>query len=186
MKEPDILQARGTEIVNAKGERVELRGCNLGNWFLLEMWMLDIHDIRDQHEFELILERRFGRARKDRLMDVYRANWIHERDFPIVKRFGFNTVRLPFHYSLLEDDARPFELKPDAFRWLDHAVELAEKHGLYVILDLHGVQGGQSDDHTTGRAGQNKLWDSQRSQERVAWLWGEIAAHYKDSEIVAA
>ena len=180
-----ILRAAGTKIVDGSGQPVILKGCNLGNWLLLEMWMLAIHDIRDQYEFESILTERFGEAEKDRLMDLYRANWICERDFPIIRSFGFNTVRLPFNYRLLEDDAKPFQLKPDAFQWLDHTIDLATKYGLYVILDMHGVPGGQSTDHTTGRAGENKLW-LEENRLRTAWLWKEIANHYKDSPVVAA
>ena len=42
--------------VTESGAPIVLKGCNLGNWFLLEMWMLDMgNDLRDQHEFESIL-----------------------------------------------------------------------------------------------------------------------------------
>ena len=38
------------------------------------------------------------------------------------------------------------------FMKTDWAVEMAQKHGLYVILDMHGLPGGQSMDHkATGR-----------------------------------
>ena len=52
-------------------------------------------------------------------MELYRQNWITDRDFKIVRSFGFNVVRVPFNYTLLEDDERPMQLKPDAFKWLD-------------------------------------------------------------------
>ena len=155
VKAPPFLRAEGTRIVDADGNPVILKGCNLGNWLLLEMWMLDLRGIRDQYEFESILAQRFGPAEKDRLMELYRSNWIRERDFEVVRSFGFNVVRLPFNYRLLEDDANPFQLRPDAFKWLDAALRMAQGAGLYVILDMHGVPGGQSDDHTTGHAGQN-------------------------------
>ncbi len=182
-----FLSVKDGRTVMESGEPVVLKGCNLGNWFLLEMWMLDLHgEIRDQHEFEAVLAERFGRERKDALMEVYRANWITERDFRIIPTFGFNAVRLPFDYSLLMDDERPLELKKDAFRWLDAAVDMAARHGLYTILDLHGAPGRQSTDHTTGWADQNKLWNSDEYRKQTTWLWREIAAHYKDNPAVAA
>lgn len=186
MKSFRMLQASGTQIVDPAGKPVLLKGCNFGNWLLLEMWMLEINDVRDEHEFQDILTRRFGEAEKDRLMEAYRESWIGERDFEMARRFGFNVIRLPFNYRLLEDDRKPLELKPDAFKWLDAAVAMAQKHGLYVILDLHGVQGGQSEDHTTGRAKQNRLWSDEQSRRRAVWLWGRIAEHFKDSAVVAA
>lgn len=181
-----FLRAAGTRIVDEEGNPVLLRGCNLGNWLLLEMWMMDWRELRDQHELETLLARRFGPQEKDRLLDVFRENWIRDRDFQIIRQFGFNTVRVPFHYSLLEDDARPFELKPDAFRWLDRAVQMAARHGCYVILDLHGAPGGQSLDHTTGRADQNRLWTDPEAQRRTVWLWSQIAARYRGNAAVAA
>lgn len=168
------------------GIPVSLRGCNLGNWFLLEMWMLDMNEFTDQYEFEKTLESRFGEQEKNRLMEIYRTHWITERDFDLIATSGLNVVRIPFHYSLLEDDRHPMVMKENGLAWLDRAVEMAAKRNLYVILDLHGVQGGQSTDHTTGRAGMNKLWSDKTSQERCIWLWRELAAHYRNNSTVMA
>ena len=147
-------------IVDADRNPVTLRGCNLGNWLVLEMWMLDLADeaLGDQHELEALLSRRFGDAERARLMELYREHWITGCRLRPVKSFGMNLVRLPFEYRLLEDDAEPFHLKPDAWRWLDRAVEMAEKHGIYVILDLHGAPGRQSAMDHTGRRDENQLW----------------------------
>ena len=188
-KSPEFsfITVKDGSTVTESGEPVVLKGCNLGNWFLLEMWMLDMnHEVQDQHEFESILTERFGREEKDRLMDLYRASWIGERDFKIMASFGFNAVRLPFHYSLLVDDKHPMELKPDAFKWLDAAIDMAARTGLYTILDMHGAPGGQSTDHTTGWANQNQLWNRDDLKKQTAFLWKEIANHYKDHRSVAA
>ena len=181
-----FLHAEGTRTLDEEGRRVALKGCNLGNWLLLEMWMMEVKDARDDYEFESILEKRFGVEGKDRLMEVFRENWITERDFEMVRSFGFNVVRLPFDYTLLEDDARPFVLKKDAFKWLDAALEWAEKNGLYVILDMHGVPGRQSTDHCCGRADYNRFWSDKSFRDRTVWLWKEIAQRYKDRPAVAA
>ncbi len=183
----DLLQAKGTLIVDEAGEKVVLKGCNVGNWFLLEMWMLAIDhgQFADQYDFENNLADRFGEDEKDRLMEVYRENWITQRDFAIIKSFGFNTIRLPFNYRMMEDDDKPFKLKPDAFKWLDRAIDMAEAEGIYVILDMHAVQGGQSIDHPAGRVDQNKLWGDPVYGQRAAWLWKQIAQRYKDRKAVA-
>ncbi len=181
-----MLRADDTRIVDPAGKPVVLRGCNLGNWLLLEMWMMEWRSVHDQHEMEETLRSRFGDAECHRLMEVYRENWISARDFDLIPTFGFNVVRVPFNCTLLEDDSKPYVLKPDAFKWLDHALAEACRVGLYVILDMHGVPGGQSVDHTTGRRKQNKLWTSEEHQKRTAWLWKEIATHFKDEPRVAA
>lgn len=180
-----LIAARDGRFVDPDGRPVTLRGCNLGNWLLLEMWMLDLPGVQDQAAFEDILVSRFGPRGRDELLDVYRENFIGARDFPILRSFGFNVVRVPFEYRLLEDEQRPMHLKADAFRWLDRAVQLAQEHGMHAILDLHGAPGRQSVDHTTGQAGRNGLWTDRQAQDRTVWLWKEIAAHFRDSTAVA-
>lgn len=184
------LSVHGMDMVDPHGNRVVLKGCNLGNWLIMEGWMLSMWDDKygfsDQYTFEKVLADRFGGQEKDRLMELYRSSWITERDFPIIKSFGFNVVRLPLNYRLFEDDAKPFHLKPNAFKWVDKAVEMAERNGIYTILDMHGVQGGQSTYDHTGHSGQNKLWSDPTNVERLAWLWGQVAARYKNRNSVLA
>ncbi len=180
-----FLRVKEGITVNESGSPVVLKGCNAGNWFLLEMWMLDFYEVRDQARFESTLEGRFGREKKDRLMELFRENWITPRDFELIRSFGFNVVRLPINYTLLMDDDRPYELKADGLRWLDRAVELAAQQGMYTILDLHGAPGRQSTDHTTGHEDQNKLWDSPENRKQFVWLWSQLAFHYRDNPAVA-
>ncbi|MEO1718051.1 MAG: cellulase family glycosylhydrolase, partial [Planctomycetota bacterium] len=185
------LTLKGSGFVDAQGERVTLLGVNVGNWLLLEPWMLAVptegeQGFADQHDILTLLDSRFGAERADALLDVYRVNWFTERDAANIAEFGMNVIRVPFHYSLLTSDEGPLELRDDAFEWLDRAVELAEGAGLYVILDLHGAPGGQSVDMPSGRVGENELWTSEAHQERVASLWRAIADRYKDSDTVIA
>lgn len=187
---PARLHVDGPDLKTPSGEVVRLRGCNLGNWLVIEHWMWDqpqpANSSQDQYDLENILSRRFGDSEKDRLMNLYRSSWITDRDFKIIKSFRFNCVRLPMNYRLFEDDSRPFHLRPDAFRWSDRAVELAKRNGIYVVLDMHGVQGGQNPYDHTGRRDQNKLWSDPENQNRMAWLWGEIAKRYRNEPTVVA
>jgi hypothetical protein len=117
-------------------------------------------------------------------MDSYRDGYIGPRDFQNIKSFHFNVVRVPFDSRLLMDESG--QMKPDPFHWLDRAVSLAEDAGIYVILDMHGVPGGQSTDHCTGQRNQNKLWTSEECQTQMAALWARIAEHFKGRDAVVA
>ena len=184
------LHVVGKNLVDPSGKPVLLKGCNLGNWLINEVWMFGLSDRAgvpgDQYGIEQTLTKRFGKAEDLRLMNTFRESWMTERDWKNIQSFNFNLVRVPFNYTILEDDDQPMKLRPDAFRWLDKAVSEAESHGLYVILDLHGVQGGQTADQTTGRSGQNKLWDVPANQARMDWLWKEVAKHFRDRTSVIA
>lgn len=38
----------------------------------------------------------------------------------------------------------PRVLKPEGFKWLDRVVDICAKEGIYTIIDLHAVAGGQN------------------------------------------
>ncbi len=185
-KEFSLLQTRDYWIVYEDGDPVSLRGVNLGNWLIMEMWMLGVSgNVPDQYTFENVLAQRFGEEEKDRLMELYRESWITERDFEIIRSFDMNVIRLPFWYTLLEDDDEPFTIKPDGWKWLDWTIEQAERHGLYVILDMHGAPGAQWTEQHAGRQNYNQLWSNSEYQERTVWLWQQIAARYAGRKSVA-
>ncbi len=181
------LRVSGSRLVDDQDRPIVLKGCNLGNWLLLEPWMLGVsNQFADQHEIIKAFEDRFGQNRAEALLDTYRRNWITPRELELVRHFQFNVVRVPFHHRLLADESTPVELRDDAFEWLDRAVDMAEAAGVYVILDMHGAPGGQSVDMTTGRKGRNRLWNDAGCQRRTAWLWQRIAERYRDRDAVIA
>jgi len=183
-----MLKTQGARWVDASGRPVVLRGCNLGNWLLIEMWMHNMRaeGIPDQYAMEEALARRFGQAAKEELLRTYRENYITARDFAIIRSFGMNVVRIPIWYRLLMDDDRPYEIRPHAWLDLDRAVDLAEAAGIYTIIDLHGAPGGQNPWHHCGRENRNELWGSEENQRRTVWIWRQIAAHYRGRTAVAA
>jgi glucan 1,3-beta-glucosidase len=183
-----MLRTDGPHWVDATGARVLLKGTNLGNWLVQEFWMMEqVGDVvHDQCTLEAVLTQRFGYAEKERLIKLFRDNWIKERDWDQLKAFGFNLVRLPILWSVIEDEKKPKTLRADAWHYLDWAIDQARKRGIYVILDLHGAVGGQTPNDHTGCSGQNKYWTTPEYQDRTRWLWGQIAARYKDEPVVAA
>src|SRR5206468_1057815 len=77
------------------------------------------------------------------------------------------------------DDGLAGNMRPDPFHWLDRAVEMANDAGIYVILDMHGVPGGQSTDHCTGQRNQNHIWSVAECQRQYLALWTKLAEHFK-------
>ena len=185
---PALLKTDGSKWVDAAGKPVLLKGTNLGNWLVQEFWMMGQggNGVTDQCTLEAKLTERFGYDEKERLIKLFRDSWVTGRDWDQIKAFGFNLVRLPILWSVIEDEKKPRTLRADAWKYLDASIAEAKKRGIYLILDLHGAPGGQTPNDHTGCAGQNKYWTDADAQDRTRWLWQQIAARYKDEPVVAA
>ncbi len=183
-----MLRTEGTRWVKADGGAIELKGVNLGNWLMPEFWMMGYGDnatVNDQCTLEAVLDRRFGLAERERLLKLFRDHWMTRRDWDLIPQFKLNLVRLPFIWSVIEDEKNPRHLRPDAWHYLDDAIAQAQARGLYVVLDLHGAVGAQGTEHHSGCAGKNLYWSTPEYQARTSWLWQQIATRYRDNPVVA-
>ena len=181
------LHARGTALVDPAGHAVRLRGVNLGSWLLIEPWMapVDRKTVHDEYGLRQTLADRFGQPTADRLVDAYEDAWITADDLDRLRGLGLNAVRVPFWYRTVE--AEDGTWRPDAFRRLDWVVAEAGRRGLYVVLDLHGVPGGQNKSDNSGRARAHPtFWTDAADRRRTAEIWQRVAGHFRGNPAVAA
>jgi len=184
-----MLHAQGRSIVNAQGQVVPLQGVNLGGWFVMEKWMvpLDSGSLPDTYSVMQTLDSRFGVETEQSLIKTYQQSWITTTDLDNIKNAGFNVVRAPIWWGqfYLLNDQTPGGWRADAFEMLDWLVNAAAARGIYVIIDMHGVVGGQSTSDDTGRSGQNQYWTNNNFQGDTAYMWWQIANHFKGNPTVA-
>lgn len=105
----------------------------------------------------------------------YFANYISCNDFQRAAALGFDHIRLPFDYAILEDDANPFHYRESGLRLLDQAIADAKNSGLTLILDLHRAPG-----YIFDRLHESTLFDSAALQQRFVALWVTLAQRYKN------
>ncbi|KAG6837586.1 hypothetical protein H0H93_007000 [Arthromyces matolae] len=87
---------------------------------------------------------------------------------------------------MIIDDQNPRVLKVDAFKHLDRAIAACAKHSVYTIIDLHSAPGGQSGGwHADAGMHIPTFWKHKDFQDRVVWLWKELATRYKNNPWVA-
>jgi endoglucanase len=184
-----MLHAQGRSIVNAQGQTVPLQGVNLGGWFVMEKWMtpLTSDSLVDTYSVMQKLDQRFGVETEQSLIKTFQQSWITTTDLDNIKAAGFNVVRAPVWWGqfYLLNDQSPGGWRADAFEILDWLVNACAARGIYVIIDMHGVVGGQSTSDDTGRAGQNQYWANGNLQGQTAYIWWQIANHYKGNPTVA-
>ena len=107
-----FVQACGTNLYDGDGRILQLKGVNLGNWFIQEFWM-GVSSVGD-YDTGIYTQVRADAAMKENpnltgeqireLKDLYLDQYIQEEDFRIISELGMNTVRIPFTcYNLTED-----------------------------------------------------------------------------------
>jgi endoglucanase len=178
-----MLRASGTNIVTANGVVVHLKGLNLGGWLVMEPWMcpMDSGGLPDTYSAITNLDSRFGAATEQSLIHAYQTNWITTADLDNISNAGFNCARVPVwwgnFYSITNTTSSGW--RSDAFAALDWVVTNCAARGIYVIIDMHGVIGGQGASDDTGEQNQNQYWTSSIDQSETAYMWTQIATHYK-------
>ena len=96
----ELLRASKTEIVDAQGTPVFLKGVGLGGWLLQESYMLGTDTLNSQGRIKRALLRTMPEADVEKFYQQYRAGFITKADIDFIANQGFNCVRLPMHYDL--------------------------------------------------------------------------------------
>lgn len=178
------LRVKSGKFVDATGKPVLLKGVNFGSWLVIESHFAGF-EFPDERSLFDTLTARLGKPGAEKVMEAWRANWITGEDFKRARDLGFNHVRVPFGYWLLEDDTAPGKYLPNGWAQLDRVVAWCEAAGIYCVLDLHGAPGGQSEAEHTGRKGSNALWRDPKLIKRTAELWEAVARRYKGRTAIA-
>lgn len=189
-----FLKARGTQIVNQKGENVLLRGIGLGGWMLQEGYMLRVNGEGQQHKIRAGIERLIGPERTQEFYDAWLDNHTTKADIDSMKAWGFNSVRLPMHFNLY---TLPVDKEPVAGQntWLEKGFAMTDSllawckaNEMYLILDLHAAPGGQGNDlNISDRDGSKpSLWESEPDRLKTIALWKKLAERYQDEPYIGA
>ena len=202
-RESGALFSKGRGIYDANGKRVTLNGINIGNYLLQEGW-LSVNSIGVKYnadgsyakinedgvieEYEETYQSEIDKAllenpnltaeQIDELWEVYYDGFLTEKDFENIAEIGFNTIRLPMYYrNFYEGTDENLTLKNNAFLRIDCFLENCKKYGLYAILDMHGLPGGQNGyEHSGSR--KTDFWDNETYIQKMCELWKAIAARY--------
>jgi len=180
----DMLQVKGSRIVNARGKAVRLRGTCIGGWMNMENFINGypgaIHAQREAFVREI------GEKKTACWFDRYLEHFFTEGDVRFLAACGANVIRIPLNYRHFENDAAPFHYREEGFARLDRAIRWCAKHGLYVILDLHAVQGYQNPDwHCDNATNHALFWQHPHFQDRFVALWEAFARRYRGNPTVA-
>jgi endoglycosylceramidase len=132
--------------------------------------------------------------------DSYDGPRLHsEADYAKFARNGFNIVRLPISWALLEPAAGIFDISY-LTRYVNRDVQWAKKYGLYIVLDMHqykwaekfggsGVPDWMVKQYAPTEAGMRKavsdFWADDTLQDHFLNVWTQIARIYANETTIA-
>eukprot|EP01061_Rhynchopus_euleeides_P017503 TRINITY_DN290_c1_g1_i1.p2 TRINITY_DN290_c1_g1~~TRINITY_DN290_c1_g1_i1.p2 ORF type:complete len:657 (+),score=287.77 TRINITY_DN290_c1_g1_i1:65-1972(+) len=158
-----------------------IRGVNIGGLFVLEPWINQGFaewgdNIRDQMTYSKDAQ---GTPDKEQKLKDHWKTWYTQDDFTTMRNtMKLNTVRLPLGWWYFAADAGVQQsdyLVPDeAIDSMDHPInkvmQMAQKAGLKVIVDLHGAPCSQNGLDNSGN----------KSMETNQDLWGDDWLYHKE------
>ena len=173
-----FVQARGKDLISPSGEKLRLRGINLGNWFEPEGYMFLFEGgPQSPREIEEFFNQLVGPSAADEFWKEYRRRYITENDIQLIQKSGLNSVRIPLHYKF-------FLHRSDGFEILDSALGWCRRAGVWAILDMHCAPGGQTGTNIDDSWGYPWLYESSKDQQLICDVWRGIAQRYRGDPIV--
>ncbi|KAG2517379.1 hypothetical protein JM16_007425 [Phytophthora kernoviae] len=158
----------------------QVRGANLGGWFVLEPWItpslfyqfLDTQErfgdkalektAMDMHSFCTAL----GKEEANRQLRIHYAMWVTEDDLRKMAEAGVNSLRVPVGDWMF----KPYEpysgCTDGAVEELDRVADLAQKYNIDLLLDIHGLIGSQNGFDNSGKSSTVK-WTSTMSTQPI-------------------
>ena len=202
----NTITAVGKGLYDSNGNRFNIRGINYGNLLIAEGWMsvnslgasynedgsfksvndqgvVEAYEETYQEEIDKVILERFNngdftKEQLEELADIYFYSYCTEMDFKLISDMGLNTIRLPMYYrNFMEGPDDNLVMKENPFEKLDYFLENAKKYDLKVIIDMHGVVGGQSGYEHSGTRDMD-FWENETYINSMCELWKNIAQYY--------
>lgn len=177
-----FLKTQKGKIVGKNNKPVFLRGVNTGGWLMMEAYFLHApaRPVKDLKEKFI---RKNGTKEWERFHKSFLDSFIQESDIKNIAAEGFNCIRVPFHFNLIEKRVGQYDKV--GINRLDQVIAWAKKYGVWVILDLHAVPGCQNHDWHSDSTGKADFWKKPAYQKRVYRLWAFLAKRYANETTVA-
>ncbi len=108
-------------------------------------------------------------------------SFIGENDIKQVAEWGFDHIRLPIDYEVLETEEG--RVKPEGYRYVRRVISWCQKYDLNAVLDIHKAYGYDFND--AGNKAKNNLFTNEELKQRFIRLWVILANEYGRYDNVA-
>ena len=176
------LGTSGRVFVDTNGDTVQLRGFGLGGWLVQEGYMWNTSGFYGSTSvIEQQIKDLVGDSATSSFYQNYYSSYVTEADIVQLSEWGFNSLRVPFHYKFFSPDTGVFI--NDGFDIIDPVLEWCSNNGIYLILDMHCAPGGQNrNDFSDGNGEEAGLWVHEYNRDWTVSIWKYIADYYSEAQ----
>ncbi len=175
---PLVLEWRDYCLANAGSDQAAVEA--LWDWFEEQPWIFE------EESLWRWLQGRFGYSAAEQLRLTFQQNYITELDVERVAELGLNLIRVPVWFGSLETDfEKGNHYREEGWLMLHELGVWARRHGVYLMIDLHGTPGGQSTSWHQGLANGGHLWGNQECMAKTVRLWQALATYFAGDSHVA-
>ncbi|NQV50169.1 MAG: cellulase family glycosylhydrolase [Candidatus Marinimicrobia bacterium] len=173
-----FVHASGQNIVDADGIQVLRKGMGLGGWLVPEGYMLHTPGMGSPTSIRAQIVDVVGESVADEFYAAYHANYVTRADIAELAEWGFDHVRMPFHYNMFS----PYRgvWNEWGFEVTDSLVAWCSAVGMHVVLDMHCAPGGQNGGPISDSDGTARLWLADTNKTHTMMIWEAIATRYAD------
>ena len=107
--------------------------------------------------------------------------YITESDISNIAEYGFDHVRVPVDYIVLEDEAG--NIRESGYEYLDKCRSWCEKYGLNMLIDLHECHGYSFD--PMKKDDKRQFFSNEEHMSRFLALWERIATRFGKYSYIA-
>ena len=150
-----FVHSEGHNMVDADGNLALMKGMGLGGWLVPEGYML--HTIsQSPTTIRNDIVDVVGEAGAEQFYTAYHENYVTREDIAELAEWGFDHVRMPFHYNMFS----PYRgvWSEWGFEVTDSLIAWCSDVGMHVVLDMHCAPGGQNAGPISDSDGTARLW----------------------------
>ena len=175
-----FVHASGRYIVDGDGNPALQRGMGLGGWLVPEGYMLQDPGFGSPTSIWEQIVDVVGEAGAEAFYAAYHANYVTREDIHELAEWGFDHVRMPFHYNMFS----PYRgvWNEWGFEVTDSLIAWCSEVGMHVVLDMHCAPGGQNGGNISDSDGTARFWLADSNRAHAIEIWDAIAQRYVDEE----
>ncbi|MCF7824650.1 MAG: cellulase family glycosylhydrolase [Candidatus Marinimicrobia bacterium] len=180
-----FVHASGPDIVDGDGKKVLMRGMGLGGWLVPEGYMLQFTSIYGSpSNIRSRIVDLIGVTGADKFYKAYMENYVTREDIMLIKEWGFDHIRLPFHYNQFSPE--PGVWNDTGFKIVDSLLAWCEAADMLLVLDMHCAPGGQNpNDISDSDGNEARFWLEESNKDHAIEIWRQIATRYVNEERIA-